>query len=391
MTKPRIQKRFPLFKHQTGQWAKKVRKRTHYFGVDKDEALAKWNHDSLWLLRGLTPPREGDAAEPTVNDLCNKFLTAKKALIQSGELSRRTFASYFTVCETLVEFFGGKRPLKDLTPQDFITLRAKIAETNGPVGLSNTVQRIRTVIHFAFDTLDIAIRFGRKSFVKAKANIMRAEENRRGSRMFEADEIRGMLDSAKQPLRSMILLAVNAGLGQSDLANLPVGAIDGAWLNFPRPKTGIDRRCPLWPETCASIADWIAKRPASADESDAGLLFITKYGRPFVRTREGKSGKTIAIDGISQEFRKLLKALKIERNGNLYNLRHTHRTIADASKDQPACDFIMGHAPEGDDMASKYRERIGDDRLLAVTDVVHAWLWPKQSGPATIPFSASAG
>ena len=75
------------------------------------------------------------------------------------------------------------------------------------------------------------------------------------------------------------------------------------------------------------------------------------------------------------EFGKLLVALKLKRRGlGFYALRHTFRTVADRTKDQPAIDHIMGHAR--DDMASLYRERIEDDRLKAVVNVVRMWLWP---------------
>jgi hypothetical protein len=35
----------------------------------------------------------------------------------------------------------------------------------------------------------------------------------------------------------------------------------------------------------------------------------------------------------------------------------------------------MGHAAASSDMAAVYRERVDDDRLKAVTDHVHAWLF----------------
>jgi len=37
----------------------------------------------------------------------------------------------------------------------------------------------------------------------------------------------------------------------------------------------------------------------------------------------------------------------------------------------------MGHAR--DDMASVYRERISDERLIAVTDYVRRWLFGKEA------------
>jgi integrase len=80
-------------------------------------------------------------------------------------------------------------------------------------------------------------------------------------------------------------------------------------------------------------------------------------------------------DPIRKEMRKLLHALNINgRKGlNFYTFRHTHRTVADEARDQPAADYIMGHkAPH---MSSHYRERISDERLKAVSDYVHNWLF----------------
>jgi hypothetical protein len=35
----------------------------------------------------------------------------------------------------------------------------------------------------------------------------------------------------------------------------------------------------------------------------------------------------------------------------------------------------MGHAASGSDMSARYRERVDDARLLAVTQHVHDWLF----------------
>jgi hypothetical protein len=43
-----------------------------------------------------------------------------------------------------------------------------------------------------------------------------------------------------------MLLAINAGMGNNDVAQMPIGALDlaGGWRNYPRPKTGVRRTRP---------------------------------------------------------------------------------------------------------------------------------------------------
>jgi len=66
--------------------------------------------------------------------------------------------------------------------------------------------------------------------------------------------------------------------------------------------------------------------------------------------------------------------------GRFYALHHTFERIGGESRDQVAIDHIMGHAR--DDMASLYRERISDERLKAVTDTIHDWLFAEDSEKA---------
>jgi hypothetical protein len=65
--------------------------------------------------------------------------------------------------------------------------------------------------------------------------------------MFEAEEVRRMLNAAGQPLKAMILLGVNCGFGNSHCGTLPRSALDlaGGWVSYARPKTGVPRRYPL--------------------------------------------------------------------------------------------------------------------------------------------------
>jgi integrase len=368
---------FPLFPHANGQWAKKIRGKLHYFGLwgDPQGALEKYRREKDALHAGREPRPATDAL--TVKDLCNKFLGLKRHMMDIGEITVRTWHEYKAACDWLVSAFGKARLVCDLNPDDFARLRARIADRRGPVGLGNEIQRVRSVFKYAFDAMlvDTPVRFG-PGFARPSKKVMRLNRARKGVRMFEAEEIRRMLDAAGTPLRAMILLGINAGLGNADVGTLPAAAVnlETGWVNFPRPKTGIGRRFPLWPETVSALREALAKRPEPKLEEHAGLLFVTKYGGSW-----HKSGETID-NPVSKEMRKLLDGLGIGGGRNFYALRHTFETVAGEAKDQPAVDHIMGHADES--MAAVYRERVGDGRLRAVVEHFRAWLFPAAGGTA---------
>lgn len=371
-SKPRSD--FPIFPHASGRWAKKVRGKFVYFGKVSDDpqgeaALNLWLDQRDDLLAGRIPRIGGDGL--TMRDLANAFLTSKKNLVTSGELTERTFADYHATCERLVTAFGKNRLVTDLASDDFEALRATLGKTWGPVAVGNEINRVRVVFKYAFDTdkIDRQVRFG-PGFKRPSRKALRKARAEKGSRLFEAAQLRKLIDAAGVPLKAMLLLAANCGLGNSDCGQLELRHLERrGWLNYPRPKTAVERRCPLWPETVKAIKEAIAARPNPKDPADANLVFITRLGAPWA--------KEVADSPISKETTKLLDALDMRRPGlSFYSIRHTFQTIGDGCRDQAAVSFIMGHAPHGNDMSAVYREGVDDKRLKAVVSHVRKWLFP---------------
>ncbi len=363
-------KDFPLFAHRNGQWCKKIKGRQHYFGVwaDPDAALNLYLDQRDDLAVGRTPRTSRDGL--LVRDLLNRFLTAQESTIKSGELGSRTFTTYLRSCKIIAEAFGKNRLADDLATDDFERLRNSLTDTLGPVALGNEVQRTRGIFKYAYDCglIDRQTRFG-PGFKKPPAKTIRLARNARGPRMFEADEIRTMLDSADSHLKAMVLLALNCGFGNSDVGRLnkSVVDLDGGWVNFARPKTGVERRCPLWLETTIALKASLAERTQPKKTSHADLFFVTTKGNSWA--------KQTSDNPVSATMVRLLRRLGLHRPGrSFYALRHTFATVAGASLDQVAVNAIMGHADPS--MAGVYRERIDDERLTAVTDHVRHWLWP---------------
>ena len=129
------------------------------------------------------------------------------------------------------------------------------------------------------------------------------------------------------------------------------------------------------PKAIATLLTYEAERQMirHKEKTPRNTTGARKKRRPLLRFTRSK-GRLTGLPVLSQRMARVLRSLGIHRQGlNFYALRHTFRTVADGTKDQPAVDLIMGHVR--DDMASAYRERIDDARLIAVTDFVHSWLF----------------
>jgi integrase len=365
---------YPLTAHPSGVWCKKIRGKLHYFGPweDPDGALAKYLDQKDALHAGRTPRPDPEGL--TVKDLANAFLNAQQEKVANGEQAARTWLDYKETCDVLVKELSKGRLVSDLAPEDWVALRRKMARRWGPYRLNNTMQRIRTVFRFAnrngLAKIDLDSLFGDRLQRVSKKTI-RLHRAKQGAKLFTADEIRRLFDAAGTPMKAILLLGINCGFGNADCGNLPRTAVnlEQGMIDFPRPKTGIPRRCVLWPDTVEAIREALARRPEPKNEAHAGLVFVTQRGLSW--------SKDTADSPVTKATRKLLDSLGMNGHRNFYCLRHTFRTVADESKDQPAVDFIMGH--EVPHMSAVYRETISDVRLKAVADHVRAWLFPQSA------------
>jgi integrase len=382
---------FPLTPHPSGRFCKKLRTphgpKVFYFGSVRDwqAALDRYHAEKEDLVAGRTPERRKDGLR--LLDLLNHFQHFKRGLVATGELTMRSWYDYHQTGQRVLKVFGQDRLVDTLEPTDFEKLRADFATTWGPVRIGNEVNRTRMFFRFGFESglMERPVRFGpafkrpsRKTLRKVRA----LNRHKEGARMFTAVELRRVIGAAPLPMKAMVLLGINGGLSGADMATMPQNALDlvGGTIDFPRAKTGVERRIPLWPETVAAVRAWLAIRPQPKSPEDAHLLFLTKQRRPWYRNGrfvEDKQGgaEVKGIDNpVSKSFRVLLDKLGINGKRNFLALRHGFRTVARAARDREAVDFIMGHTDES--MASHYIEdRLPDERLRGVTEYVRSWLF----------------
>jgi len=112
--KPRAH--FPLYAHASGQWAKEIRGKVHYFGqwADHQAALEEYLRQRDSDFRGGRTPSNGED------------LTVRRP-VDSGEIRQSTFQDYFENCERVLNVFGRGMLVSSLRPIDFEELRANFS------------------------------------------------------------------------------------------------------------------------------------------------------------------------------------------------------------------------------------------------------------------------
>lgn len=378
---PKPYPEFPLFPHQSGQWAKKINGSIRYFGTwdDPDKAFTLYESEKKAWELNINPrtmtilPSLGNKNDLNIDDGINLFLDDVDARVNRGELSRRSYNDYKHSCQRVVKAVPRTFPINAMTTQQWAKVEKHLRDGLNPTTAGNHINRVLICFKWLRDNRLIQEPYYGTAMKRPSKSKIRIARNQGGKRWFDRDEIHSLLAGARPSIAAMIMLGVNCGYGNADCSRLQTSWIqfDTGWINFARPKTGVDRRAKLWPETLQYINAWLDVRP----KVNVPWLFITRQGNQW--SLEDDQDCQIA-----KTFRDLCKSVKLHVKGRgFYGLRRTCETIGGNAKDQVALDYIMGHIDQT--MGGVYRQRIEDHRLEAVSEVIRSWLFGVVPGAGT--------
>jgi integrase len=338
---------FPLTVHPNGQYSKKIRGRVHYF--DPDAAVELYNKQKDHLYAGLAPPVEGES----VADLLNLFIEQKEQAVEIGELSQVSLNEYVCTTDIMAATLGKNRSLKGIIPNDLLRLRKALQQgktkTLGVAAFKRRLTLARIVCKFSNDEFGTNIRY-QKPLAAPPRKLLRQRRAEIGERLFTAKQLRDLIAKADPHMKAVIYLGINAAYGPADCIGLTTDRIVDGFATYVRSKTGVQRRCPLWPETQTAVA-------AIADGEH---VFNGRVWNRHI---------------IAHQFKTLCEAVGIYKAGvtTPYTCRRTFETVAkNAEVNQSVIDRIVGH--ERPDMSEVYNQRVFDKQLLRCTDFVKRWL-----------------
>jgi integrase len=178
--------------------------------------------------------------------------------------------------------------------------------------------------------------------------------------VFSKGEIKSLLCSASDRTRLYILLMLNCGMTQKDIADLHVLEVD--WedgrIVRRRSKTADRENVPvvnylLWPETLRLL-----KQERAKDSTDRVLL--NSNGQPLWSETLTEQGKYQKVDNVKNAFDRLRKAVRV--NKPLKSLKKTSATLLrNSEKFGGLAGLFLGHAPQS--MSEKHYTLVPQDLL----------------------------
>lgn len=352
--------RHGLTRHPRGAWYKSINgewkciagKREAPTAADADRVYER-KFRELWAGAEPRIAVTGPATEATLAELFDHFFHAKQQACEADRLKQRTLDELEDSLKRCLQVMPDGIRFSELQPLDFTRLHQAWSKSFGVHRLSKYVANVRSAFNWMRENglIPAVPLYGdfrqptRAEFRKHKA---KREESGAAS-VFSIEEITRLLDRADVTQRAQILLALNSGFGNTDLSELRARVIDFArgWIDYTRGKTGVKRRCPLWPETLAALKEAIPHCRIT------GNVFSTSDGRPLVQGTH---------DRLAARFKTLCEAANcyIEDRG-FYALRHNFSTEAMKHGPTLLIKRITGHT-------SAEEDRVLDEHYVGETD-----------------------
>jgi integrase len=349
--------KFPLTLHPTGQYCKKIKGRTYYFGRDKKQALERYLDQATYLHGGRNFVQKASNGNMTLKQLSALYLDYQHSKLLAGDLTPKHHNDQIGSLNKLMSFLGQGRTIKNISTLDLQNYKRKVQRSYGP--------GYRLNLHIS--VLKAIFDWARKNdILEHIPNIDAVSSSRivhKDMYTFDSKQISKLLSTADVQMRAMIWLGLNCGFGCTDCAQLKWKGLDleKSRIRLPRNKTGVTRNFPLWPETVQALK----QVPRSGE-----LIFYTTKGHRWVRTlykpeHNGK-GKYTTVNAVTAKFSRLLKKCKIQvpKGTGFYALRRTCATLAARSGDPFALQRLLGHANL--QMATRYVQDVSEqtDRVI---------------------------
>ena len=367
----KILTRMPYKRGLPQRWRKIYRGKIYYFRGDYETALAEWQtisneasreageivawakarleqeevieqaqQDLQAIIRGDKPVKVATRVKTIGQAVCD-FLAIREAKVKAGKMSAGRYDTLKRCLNHFAEFSNNAMGVDKLNGATLTAYHTTLLEKVGNGWSSSYTQTYgiacKTFIRWAWEN---------ELIDNLPRNISSRElsiaVNPQKVRTFSVAEIKMLLDNATERLKLYLLLMVNTGSLQKDIADLQAEEVD--WMEGAitrrRSKTGNWENVPvvrylLWTDTFRLLQKY-GKRQ--------GRVLLNDEGRPL-KQEFLRDGKLTKVDNIACSYHRLCDKLKIKKPKPLKLLRKTSPTLLEASPYPQTARHFLGHSP----------------------------------------------
>lgn len=322
-----------------------------YFGrvdpkhVNRSYKEAELRYFEFLSEREVKQPIEINVSKLTVEDFVEKYLQSCFTRYERGDISATWFEKIrISVCHFIDNLESGM-PLTKLNEMNLdeyrnYTLSFPIsAATNNPISPWTAKSRldiVKLMVQWGYQMALIET-LPRNLDGFSKVTIPEPTVNR-----FSRDEINTLYTAASERTKMFILLALNTGMGQSDISDLRINEIfiEEGRVVRKRSKTKVHCDFKLWHKTIVML-----KKHGNLEGRPDDRVFLSNSGQPLVREYfvDDKFNRT---DAIRSAFFRLMKKTKTPNGRGFYSLRKTSASEIECI-DPAVCEMFLAHSEKG--------------------------------------------
>ena len=118
--------KFPLTRHPTGQYCKKIHGKMFYFGSDKQKALQRYIDQAAYLHGSNHNFKKPGSDTITLKKLCDMFTKYQFSKVKANAITARHFNDQAASLNKLMAFLGQGRRIKDISTLDLQNYKRKL-------------------------------------------------------------------------------------------------------------------------------------------------------------------------------------------------------------------------------------------------------------------------
>ncbi len=344
--------------------------------------------EALWIFSGGTKGFKQTAAPTdkleTIRNLVDAYLALRRAQVDNGDISVAMYSDDYYQLENFAAYcekVKRTRLSEVVTPDHLAAHRASFSGGN-KVTLWHSVKAVKRVLVWGWRQERV------DSLPRNLDDYAKVERPKPAPKFFTVDEVKTLQASATPRMRLYILLALNGGFTQIDIATLTHGMIDweAGIISRDRNKTSVPQGCKLWVSTLALLRQEATKPRANGNN----LVLISEEGNPLAYETVTESGKHSKVDSIRSAFGRLKLKCKMKDNRGFKTFRKTGAdAIARRYQTQPQLvDLYLAHSVNG--MRKHYANQYFDELYKATDWLATRFAFDKTQNP-TIDETEDAG